>query len=517
MTNLILLILVATVSFLSMQRLFAQTPQMRWQPLWLVLMAPPTIIVVTELAFQSEIPLVIVFLLFLASYLTFVLMFRDRISAASKQDPDPSSHPPQSHSSSESSKSSSEDPSSQSPSDALAMALVHTPIADVPRESLRRCFPWEVFYLQKVEYRPQAIICRGNLRADPSEAYECIQDKIQSSFGNRFLVVLQEGFAGKPFFALVPNPAARRLSGSVGERPQIALVLLLCTIFTTLAAGAVATGIPPENFALPELATHWPQLIVGVPYAVAIMLILGAHEFARYWMAKHHSIKISLPYFIPLPFALGTFGAVTQLREPVPNRKVLFDLGIAGPLAGSVVAVLFLIMGLAQSSEIPAPPTIAGETILPILDYEIDPTSSLLLGILARVVMGSELTPDHFLLLHPLAFAGWLGLIVISFNLMPIGQLDGGHVVHAVYGQQTGTNVGFVARLLILLLAWRVQPWLWIWVFLLFLMANGDEPALNDVTELNEGRDLLGLFVMTLLVLIIVPVPPFLQVVIGLS
>ena len=112
--------------------------------------------------------------------------------------------------------------------------------------------------------------------------------------------------------------------------------------------------------------------------------------------------------------------------------------------------------------------------------------------------------------------AAWLGLVVISLNLMPIGQLDGGHIVHAVYGQQTGANVGRIARLLVLLLALTVQPWLWIWALLLFFISSADEPALNDVTELNEVRDLMGLVIFTMLVLIVLPMPPFLQGILGL-
>ncbi len=521
MAKLILLILVASFIYISMQRLFAQGSAVPWKMLWLVLMAPPAIIVISELL-GYELPIVLVSLLFLASYLTFVLMFRDRISAASKHDDhsesEASSSPtPSTQLSPASSEATSDETSSASPaSDVLSSVLTTLPIADVPKDRLRSCFPWSIFYLQKVEYRNQAIICRGNLRVDPTEAYDCIQTNVQTQFGDRFLVVLQEGLAGKPFFALVPN-TARRSTVSTPDNPYLALTLLLCTLLTTMSAGAVASGVNPSHLAFPGLLTHWLDLGYGIPYTVGMVAILSAHEGARYWVARRHHINLSIPYFIPLPFALGTFGAVSQLREPVPNRKVLFDLGVAGPLAGSIMSLLMLVIGLTLSAEIPAPLTEPGEALLPIINYEMDPSASFLLGILAKAIMGSGLSPDHFIHLHPLAFAGWVGFVVISFNLMPIGQLDGGHIVHAVYGQQMGANVGLVARGLVLLLAWQIQQWLFVWFFLLILMANGDEPALNDVTELDETRDLLGLFSMSLLAAIILPIPSFLQAMIGLT
>jgi len=140
-----------------------------------------------------------------------------------------------------------------------------------------------------------------------------------------------------------------------------------------------------------------------------------------------------------------------------------------------------------------------------------------LLAFLARLVLGDQLQPGQVIDLHPLAFAGWLGLVVVAFNLVPVGQLDGGHIVHAIYGQQMGANVGRVTRWLVLLLALTVQPWLLLWALLLLVITSADEPALNDVAELDEGRELLGLAMLSWLVLILLPVPPFLQSWLGLA
>lgn len=400
--------------------------------------------------------------------------------------------------------------------DVMSAALAHTPISEVPLEQLRGCFPWTSFYLQKVEYRPQAIICRGNLRSDPADAYACVRANVERTFGRRFLVVLQEGFAGKPFFALVPNPAARRpAQEEVKESPVLPLILLVCTLFTTMVAGAVAAGTPLEALMLGHLVTHPQVLGAGIPYALTLVGILGCHELARYGAARWHRQPVSWPYFIPVPFALGTFGAFLRLKGPVPNRRTLFDISLAGPLTGGVVALICLLWGLGFSVAVAAP--VPDPSMPPLMSFwQVDPTLSVVLGILAKVALGSQLQPGQFIDLHPMAFAAWMGLVVISLNLMPIGQLDGGHLVHAVYGQLMGANVGRITRLLVLLLALTIQPWLWIWALLLFFVPSADEPALDDVTELDEGRDVLGLLVLTFLVLLILPMPPFMQGILGL-
>ncbi len=454
-----------------------------------------------------------VLVLFLVSYITSVtLIRRGRLRSSSDDSSKPDQNGTGSDGVDQGQQGDTSNASGSLESEAIAAALAHTPISEVSREQLGGCFPWTIFYLQGVEYRPQAIICRGNLRADPSEAYERIDTNIRNQFGNRFLVVLQEGFAGKPFFALVPNPAARRptTEPETRENPGLAIGLLMLTLLTTMMTGAYEAGVDPEQVWEPHL------LLRGWAYALSLVLILGTHELVRFVVARRHQIQTTLPYFIPFPYLLGTFGAFLQLKQPVPNRRVLFDISIAGPLAGSLMAVVLLVIGLSQSGTIPAPLPSQQEGAL--LEFHtLRPSFSLLLGILAKIILGSELQPGQWLDLHPLAYGGWLGLMVIGLNLMPVGQLDGGHVVHAVYGQQMGANVGRVTRLLVLLLALVVQEWLLIWALLLFFISSADEPALNDVTDLNEGRDLLGLFALSLLVAIVLPVPPFMQAWLGLA
>jgi membrane-associated protease RseP (regulator of RpoE activity) len=190
------------------------------------------------------------------------------------------------------------------------------------------------------------------------------------------------------------------------------------------------------------------------------------------------------------------------MRSPIPNRKALFDVGIAGPLAGFIITIPLLIVGLALSDTGP----ITDESGLLSFDA-LDPSLSFLLMLLAKIALGSTLTADNAINLHPVAIAGCLGLVVTALNLMPVGQLDGGHIVHAMFGQRMGATIGQVARFLVLALAF-VQPDFFIWAVLLFLMPAVDQPALNDVTELDNSRDFLGLITLGILILIVLPAPP---------
>ncbi|MGA1473622.1 MAG: site-2 protease family protein [Prochlorothrix sp.] len=282
-------------------------------------------------------------------------------------------------------------------------------------------------------------------------------------------------------------------------RPGLALSLLLMTLVTTTFIGMIFAGVTPEE--LGTVSENPQFLLEGLPYSLALMGVLGFHETGHFLAARHYQVRTTLPYFIPVPFFLGTFGAFIQMRSPVPNRKALFDVSIAGPIAGLVVTLPCLWWGLHQSLVIDRVETSS------LLNFEsLDPWRSLLLAVMSRIALGDSLAPDSALQLHPVAVAGYLGLIVTALNLMPVGQLDGGHIIHAMFGQRTGAIVGQVTRLLMLLLS-LVQPDLLLWALLLLFMPVVDEPALNDVSELNDTRDLLGFVVLVLLLLIIMPVP----------
>ncbi len=368
------------------------------------------------------------------------------------------------------------------------------------QSKLKDCFPWSVYYLTEIEYRPQVVVCRGRLRTTPPVAYQTIRSNIEDQFGDRFLVLFQEGWnsQSQPFFTLFPNPdvnATAKKQTLELTRPGLALGLLAVTGLTTTFIGTIGIVSTEELFADPKL------LLLGMPYALALMLILGIHELGHYLTARHYDIRTTLPYFIPVPFFLGTFGAFIQIRSAIPNRKAVFDVGIAGPVAGLVATLPLLLWGLAHSQVVPENPNAN------LLSFTaLDPKRSTLLVLLSKLVLGSALKPDSAIQLHPVAVAGYLGLVVTALNLMPVGQLDGGHVVHAIFGQRIAVLIGHVTRFLVLILA-MIKREFFLWAIVLLFMPVYDEPALNDVSTLDNWRDLAGLLVISLLLMIILPAP----------
>ncbi len=374
------------------------------------------------------------------------------------------------------------------------------PIDAAEEASLRDCFPWSMFCLRDLEFRPQAVICRGQLRTNPEAAYQAIRENVQKHFGDRFLVIFQNSLSGQPFFAIVPNPS--RQSGETPvktesvTRPFFALALVLITVFTTTLVGARMAGVTEQ-----ALQANPSVLLQGLPYSLALITFLGIHESGHYLAARFYKIRTTLPYFIPIPFFLGTFGAFIQMRSPIPNRRALFDISIAGPLAGLVAAVPLLIWGLDHSSIVPLSDKSG------MLNFDsFSPNFSLLMTLLTKLTLGGAFNAETAINLHPVAVAGYLGLIVTAFNLMPVGQFDGGHIVHAMFGQRASMAIGQVARVCMLLLSF-LEEGLLLWAIILFLTPLTDEPALNDVSELDDRRDFLGLLAIGLLLIILLPAP----------
>ena len=368
---------------------------------------------------------------------------------------------------------------SQPPENSQGDRLKPRLIDNQEEAALRDCFPWGMYYLQRIDYRPQAILCLGKLRAVPEVAYKTIKDNVERVFGDRYLLLFQESWRGQPFFALVPNVWQKKSADNLEAeqpltRPGLAITLMLVTLLTTTNAGLGYSGITPE-----ELESNFSLILQGFYYSFALMAIFAFHELSHYFVALRYKIRATLPYFIPMPLLLGTFGAFTQMRSPVP----------------------IIIWGLAHSTVVPIVPDNTS-----ILNFDaLDPRFSLILSLLSKIALGSQLEPGMAIDLHPAAIAGYIGLMLAAFNLMPVGQLDGGHIVHAVFGQRTALVVAQVTILLTLLLAIVKQDFLLWGLFLLFIPAG--QPALNDVTELNNWRDLLGLLSLVILVLILLPLP----------
>jgi membrane-associated protease RseP (regulator of RpoE activity) len=373
-----------------------------------------------------------------------------------------------------------------------------TPLTQEEQAQLHNCFPWSTYYLKNIDLRPQSVICRGQLRSEPEVAYQTISQNIKALFGDRFLVLFQTDAAKQPYFALVSNPYAKLPNRST-YRPGLALGLLILTLVTTTFA-----GLDLINPTLtPAAISGDPKILLnGLPYAIALISILGIRDLTYYFTARFYKIQITLPYLIPFPFLIGTIGAYLLKRSPIPNRKALFDVGVSGALAGLVITVPILFWGL-MHSELVALPTKPG-----ILSPDaLNPRFSIAFALLSRLVFGQNLTANQGIDLHPVATAGLIGIVIAAIRLVPFGQFDGGRIVHAMYGQRIGLIVSQVCRILVLLLSFAVQPvLLYLGIFLMVIPA-ADEPALNDVTELDGYRDGLGLLALGLMLFLILPVP----------
>ncbi len=282
------------------------------------------------------------------------------------------------------------------------------------------------------------------------------------------------------------GPAPRR-------RPELLqAVLFLATLFTTTFAGALRET--PDPFLL--LSQPW-RLAGGLPFSLTLLTILGAHELGHYFVSRSHRVAVSLPYFIPAPSLIGTFGAFIRMKGPVNNKRALFDIGVAGPLAGVAVTIPVLFLGLAWSQLIPALPGIQPPGI--------ELGESLLFKAVQYLVLGS--TRHVHVLLHPVALAGWLGLLVTSLNLIPVGQLDGGHIAYALLGERLYRVVSrlvFVVLVALGLVGW--MGWL-IWAGLLLFMGFRHPAPLDFWTPLDPPRRAMGLAVLALFLLTFTPVP----------
>jgi membrane-associated protease RseP (regulator of RpoE activity) len=338
----------------------------------------------------------------------------------------------------------------------------------------------------------------GTLRGGTGQTFQAIRKAFAD---DEVTPLLLEGEQNDVRVLMLPE----KPPASSAERPHWALhwLLFLATVATTTWAGALTAGV--------NLLQQPGRFAVGLPYSLGLLLILGAHELGHYFTAKAHGIRVTPPFFIPVPFALGTFGAFIKIKSVTPDRRALFDVAVAGPLAGLVFAIPALLIGLRFSEVIP------GNVPESLGQAGVNVGSSVLLACLAKMSLGASALQGNHLLLHPLAFAGWLGLIVTALNLLPIGQLDGGHISHALFGARRAHELSTVALALLFLLALFVWPGLMFWALIVFFIAGThDAPAADDVTPVGFAREALGYFTFFLLLLIITPVPHSLYETIGL-
>jgi membrane-associated protease RseP (regulator of RpoE activity) len=396
------------------------------------------------------------------------------------------------------------EPDGESPlGEELEMPATVRPIEAHEEAMLRTCFAWNVFFLEKIEYRPQAVLCRGKLRTDPDHAYATLTRNVEDLFGDRFFILFQYSLStGKPFFALVPRPQTTQITRSRDWLDgAMAIMLLLLTLLPTAYVGASLAQLPKGD--LGEI------LQAGLPYAVSMMLILGIHDFGRYLVARFYQIDTNLPYFIPLPFWPGTSGCLVQMRSPIPTRKAVFDLGFAASILGLATSIPLLVWGLTQSETVPLDPKSSLVSF-----HAFDPRFSLLLTLLSKLALGDQFVAERAIDLHSVAIAAYIGLAIVTIKLMPLRRLDGGYIVHGMFGQKTSAIVSQLSKVIVFILGvirFRASgsgnPDLLFLAIVISLIPSIDEPALNDVSDLNNWRDALGVAIVAIFILMLIPVP----------
>jgi membrane-associated protease RseP (regulator of RpoE activity) len=282
------------------------------------------------------------------------------------------------------------------------------------------------------------------------------------------------------------------------------VTLFLLTVLTTTVVGThialnYAHGIPSFNWDISlaffrEVWRHPGLLALGVPFSVTLLTILLAHELGHYWTCRHYAIRATYPYFIPAPTLIGTLGAFIRIKSPIVNRRELFDIGISGPIAGFVLAVPAMILAgflVHTNAPIPAAHTISVGTPLTAI-------------VIAKAFPGNLNPAD--ILYHPIGCAAWVGLFATSLNLLPIGQLDGGHILYALFGDKSRI-VSRGLHLVLLPLGWYCWYGWFPWAVILFFLGIRHPRLIDPDDPLGRKRQILAIAALLMFVLTFMPTP----------
>ena len=362
------------------------------------------------------------------------------------------------------------------------------PIPEEDLKKLQSIFGIDTFFTtQTIPYQEGAIF-RGNLRGEADVVQPCLAEKLEAHFGNKYRLFLVEGVEAKPVVIVLPSSNDPQPM-TLGQK-NLALVLFIATIVTTLEAGGILLGF--------DLFSNWPRYLEPLPLSLGLWLVLIAHEVGHHLIAKRYNIRLSLPFFLPT-WQIGSFGAVTRFESLIPHRNALFDIALAGPAFGGLMSFILLILGLILSH--------TGSLFqVPSQFFQ----GSILVGALAKIVLGDALQ-NPLVDVHPITIVGWLGLVITALNLMPAGQLDGGRVIQAIYGRKIARRTT-LATLIILGIVTLVNPSnpipLYWAVVIIFLQRDLERPSLNELSEPDDARAAWGLLALFLMLVTLIPLSP---------
>jgi len=342
------------------------------------------------------------------------------------------------------------------------------------------------FYENKFEKNVAVFFCRID-----NETLEQNFDDLRISLSKKGYIPMLRYQKGEHLIYVIKKPKLK-------TRPVwINALLFILTMFTTTLAGSIqwASIKNTGDFILTDIfKTNF--LIDGFLYfSVPLMLILGIHEMGHYYASKKHNLDSSLPFFIPLPppFILGTFGALISTREPIPDRKTLLDVGIAGPLCGFLVAIPIALFGFYFMQISPIYYQGTGESITIVYPLILEG-------------LNSFFSIPNNTIMHPTFFAGWVGLFLTSVQLLPVGQLDGGHVARALLKEKS-KYLGYIVIVIVLILGLFYTGWLFLAFIILFLIGTSHQPPLNEYSKLNNTRKILAIIGFIIFLICFAPIP----------
>jgi membrane-associated protease RseP (regulator of RpoE activity) len=273
--------------------------------------------------------------------------------------------------------------------------------------------------------------------------------------------------------------------------PYLHILLFALTFFSTLAVGAVHQGV--------NIIEKPFEIYKGFSFSATLLIILLAHEFSHFITSRKHHVEATLPYFLPAPTFFGTLGAFIKMKSPITTRNALVDIGASGPIAGFIVSVVATIVGLSLSKVMQVA---KAEEMIRLGD-------SLLFSGLTRLILGT--VPENYdVFLHPIAFAGWIGFFVTFLNLIPIGQLDGGHIAYAFLGERHTKVSKVLIGVLVLLGVFVYEGWL-VWAVLLLVLGFRHPPIVYSGLPLDPKRKMIGYATLAIFILTFMPVPIMIQ------
>jgi membrane-associated protease RseP (regulator of RpoE activity) len=368
-------------------------------------------------------------------------------------------------------------------------------VLPIPEEDLnviKSIFGIDTFFATETIAYQEGAIFKGNLRGDPEVVHNRLTTSLQERLGDRYRLFLVENTDGRPVIIVLPSRNDPR--PTTLQQKVFAGILLVATIATSLEAVGILLNF--DFFAHPE---RFSEIL---PISIGILLVLVAHEIGHWLVARRYQVKLSVPFFLPA-VQIGSFGAITRFQSLLPNRKVLFDIALAGPAAGGIVSLLMLVIGLLLSHE---------GIVWGFNDWTFQVPNqffqgSILVGSLARVILGSALH-SSVVAVHPLVVIGWLGLVITALNLMPAGQLDGGRIVQAIYGRKIAGRTTLATLILLGLVSLGNSLAMYWAIVILFLQRDLERPSLNEITEPDDARAALGLLALFLMIVTLLPLTP---------